>query len=235
MRPATIASPPVTRLRLSSTTHPALARILLLSAIDQAQAAENLPGFVLPSNYFSLGATRQMFVFINLERISRGVPPLVGLSPYLSATATSAAGHLADPPFQASYGPVQVWAPPSGGNYAFGGAWGGGSVNAADVVFGWFYGDGFGNGWPTFSGCKSAKGAMCWWHREELLGLDGFSGGTACTDCIAGAGYASRPGNSNESYDFLIVRPVQFPAALAFTWDSELGYPPAGWEKVAAP
>jgi hypothetical protein len=209
----------------------------LLSAINQAQAAEHLPGFLLPSNYFSLSATRQMFVLINLERISRGVPPLVGLSPYLNSTATTAARQSADPPFQTSYGPVEVWSPPSGnGNYAFGGAWGGGSVNAADVVFGWFYGDGFGNGWPTFPGCTSPNGTMCWWHREELLGLNGFSGGTACTDCIAGAGYASLSGSSRESYTFLIVRPVEFPTPLAFTWDGDvLGYLPAGWEKVAAP
>jgi hypothetical protein len=208
---------------------------ILLTGINQAQAAEHLPGFVLPSNYFSLSATRQMFVLVNLERISRGVPPLVGLSPYLSATATTAAGQSADPPFQASYGPVQVWAPPSG-NYAYGGAWGGGSVNAADVVFGWFYGDGFGNGWPTFTGCARPNGPMCWWHREELLGVKGFSGGTACTDCVAGAGYASLPGSSGESYTFLIIRPVQFPTALAFSWDGGvLGSLPAGWERVAAP
>jgi hypothetical protein len=232
--------------RCQSPCHPTAAFVynashactdVLLSAINQAQAAEGLPGFVLPSNYFSLSATRQMFVLINLERISRGVPPLVGLSPYLSSTATTAASHSDDPPFQTSYGPVQVWAPPSGnGNYAFGGAWGGGSVNAADVVFGWFYGDGFGNGWPTFPGCEGPKGTMCWWHREELLGVKGFSGGTACTDCVAGAGYASVPGDSPESYTFLIVRPVQFPTPLVFTWDGDvLGSLPAGWEKVTAP
>jgi hypothetical protein len=208
----------------------------ILAGINQAQAAERLPGLVLPSNYFSLSATRQMFVLVNLERISRGVPPLVGLSPYLSSTATTAAGQSADPPFQNSYGPVQVWAPPSGnGNFAFGGAWGGGSVNAADVVFGWFYADGFGNGAAPFPGCTSPKGTMCWWHREELLGVNGFSGGTACPDCVAGAGYASLPGSAGESYTFLIVRPVQFPTPLVFTWDSVLSSLPAGWERVAAP
>ena len=190
---------------------------------------------MLPSSYFSLSATRQMFVLINLERISRGVPPLVGLSPYLSSTATTAARQSSDPPFQNSYGPVQVWAPPSG-NYAFGGAWGGGSVNAADVVFGWLYGDGFGNGWPTFTGCSSPNGTMCWSHRQQLLGVNGFSGGTACTDCVAGAGYASPAGSDGGSYTFLIVRPVQFPTPLAFTWDGDVvGSLPAGWERVSAP
>jgi hypothetical protein len=77
---------------------------------------------------------------------------------------------------------------------------------------------------------------MCWWHREELLGVKGSSGGTACPDCVAGAGYASVLGDSPESYTFLIVRPVQFPTPLVFTWDGDvLGFLPAGWEKVAAP
>ena len=209
----------------------------ILAGINQAQAAEHLPALVLPSNYFSLSATRQMFVLINLERISRGVPPLVGLSPYLSSTATTAAGQAADPPFQYSYGPVKVWAPPfRQRQLCLRWSLGRGSVNAADVVWGWFYADGFGNGAPTFNGCTSPGGLMCWWHREELLGLHGFSGGTACTDCVAGAGYASLPGSAGESYTFLIVRPVQFPTPLAFTWDGGvLSSLPAGWERVAAP
>ena len=143
----------------------------ILAGINQAQAAEHLPALVLPSNYFSLSATRQMFVLINLERISRGVPPLVGLSPYLSSTATTAADHGADPPFQYSYGPVQVWVAPSGkSNYAFGGAWGGGSVNAADVVWGWFYADGFGNGAATFQGCTSPGGPCAGGTAKSCLG-----------------------------------------------------------------
>jgi hypothetical protein len=94
---------------------------VLLAAIDQAQAAEHLPVFALPSDYFELSATRQMFVLVNLERISRGVPPLVGLSPYLSAAVTTAARKAIDPPFQVTYGPIQVSLPPGGGDYAFGG------------------------------------------------------------------------------------------------------------------
>jgi hypothetical protein len=47
-------------------------------------------------------------------KISRGVPPLVGLSPYLSAAATMAARKAVDPPFQVTYGPVQVWLPRGG-------------------------------------------------------------------------------------------------------------------------
>ena len=56
--------------------------------------------------------------------------------------ATQAARQSEDPVFQTSFGPVHVWLPPPGGMYAFGGAWAGGSVNAAAALFGWFYDDG---------------------------------------------------------------------------------------------
>ena len=62
----------------SRNTSPACT-LLLLKAINLAQAAEHRTGFTLPSNYYRLAPAGQMFVLINLERITRGVPPLVGL------------------------------------------------------------------------------------------------------------------------------------------------------------
>ena len=208
---------------------------LLLTAINQAQKAEHLEQFVLPSNYFALSASDQMLVFVNLERISRGVPPLVGLSPYLDAEASTAARHAEDPSFRTSYGPVQVWLPPGGGTYAFGGAWAGDSVNAADAIFGWFYDDGWGGKGNTWNfACTSPRASGCWGHRDELLGE---WAGTACTDCVAGAGYASPAANDwRQSYVLMLVRPVKFPTPLVFSWDGNVvPYLPAGWERTHAP
>lgn len=119
--------------------------------------------------------------------------------------------------------------------YAFGGAWAGDSVNAVAALFGWFYDDGWGgsNGTWNFD-CSSPTASGCWGHRDELLGE---WAGTGCTDCIAGAGYASpAAGNWKESYDFLLVRPAQFPTPLGFTWDQGVvPYLPPGWESVHAP
>ncbi len=94
-----------------------------------------------------------MFVLVNLERISRGVPPLVGLSPYLGPPAETAARDAEDPTFQRVYGRVQVWYPPSGGMYAFGGAWSGNQVNALAAMFGWMYDDGWGGKGATAQYC----------------------------------------------------------------------------------
>lgn len=207
---------------------------LLLSAVNQAQVSEHLERFTLPSNYFQLGATRQLFVLVNLARLSLGIPPLVGLSPYLSSAATQAARQSEDPAFQTSYGPVHVWLPPGGGMYAFGGAWAGDSVNTVAALFGWFYDDGWGGSKATWNfDCSSPTASGCWGHRDELLGK---WAGTGCTDCIAGAGYASPAArNWKESYDFLLVRPVQLPTPLDFTWDQDVvPYLPRGWERVPA-
>jgi hypothetical protein len=208
---------------------------LLLPAINQAQKAEHLKQFALPSNYFALGAAKQMFVLINLERISRGVPPLVGLSSYLNAEASTAARHAQDPSFKTSYGPVQVWLPPGGGTYAFGGAWAGDSVNSADALFGWFYDDGWGGKGNTWNfACTSPAASGCWGHRDELLGE---WAGTSCTDCVAGSGYASPAANGwRQSYVFMLVRPVKFPTPLVFSWDGNVvAHLPPGWERAHAP
>jgi hypothetical protein len=207
---------------------------LVLRAVNSAQAAEHLHRFTLPSNYFHLSATRQMFVLVNLERESHGVPLLVGLSPYLSAAATRGARRAKDPPFRTSYGPVQIWLPPGGGTYRYGGVWAGNTVNAASALFGWFYDDGWGGRSHTLNvACTGPTSSGCWSHRDELLGE---WSGTSCTDCVAGAGYASPAARRvKESFDFLIVRPVQFPTPLVFTWNRDvLPYLPAGWERERA-
>jgi len=207
---------------------------LLLTAINQAQAAEHLKSFTLPSNYLSLSATKQMFVLINLERMSRGIPPLVGLSPYLNVEGVRAASAAEDPVFHTSYGPVHVWLPPGGGLYAFGGAWAGDSVNAAGALFGWFYDDGWGGKGNTWNfACTGPTSTGCWGHRDELLGE---WAGTSCTDCVAGAGYAAPAAHHwQESYVFLLVRPVKFPTPLVFTWNKDVvPYLPRGWERAHA-
>jgi hypothetical protein len=205
---------------------------LLLGAINDAQVAEHFHPFVLPSNFARLTVDQQLFVLENLERISHGVPPLVGLSPSLAPPAQEAAQKSEDPVFQPIYGAVQVWLPPAGGSYAFGGAWSGNAVNALGAMFGWMYDDGWGGKGNTWNFlCTGPTSSGCWGHRDELLGE---YTGISCTDCIAGAGYASPAAhNFTESYVLLLVRPEHFPTPLAFTWDSSvIPYLPTGWERT---
>ncbi len=82
-------------------------------------------------------------MLVNLERIARGVPPLVGVAEALSPAANSAAERGGDPIFAKRYGAIEV-ATDSGGTYAFDGAWAGGSLNPVAAIFGWLYQDGWG-------------------------------------------------------------------------------------------
>lgn len=218
---------------------------ILLAAINTAQSSEHLRGFTLPSNFLSLDPAQQLFVWVNLERISRGVPPLVGLSPYLSAAATSALDKGEAPPFEKTYGPVGVGvkltevAPGRySGTYEWSSFEGGGSSMpmSGGLVFALMYEDGWGG--PSFGPfgqtmnyeCKSPKAPGCWVDRDNLLGL---STGTSCADCVAGAAWA---GSSLRSYSLLLIRPTKFPTPLSFTWDEGvLPHLPAGYERVRAP
>jgi hypothetical protein len=206
---------------------------LLLTAVNQAQRAEGRAAIAPPSNYTHLGPGQQLFVLVNLERLSRHVPPLVGLSTYLNRDAAAGAEGSQDPPFQAAYGPVHVWLPPGGGNYGFGSTWAGNSVNSVAAVFGWMYDDGWGGSHGATSNytCTSPTAKGCWGHRDILLGE---YTGTTCTTCIAGAAYASpSAGGFKESYAFIEVRPTAT-TPLVFTWASELRFLPAGWERQPA-
>jgi hypothetical protein len=208
---------------------------LLMSAINSAQRSEDLQPLVLPSNFRSLSVPQQLFVLVNLERVSRRVPPIAGLSPYLSSPAMAAAEEAKDPGFSHSYGPVEVWWPPAGGMYGFGSTWAGNNVNAAAVVFGWMYDDGWGGSpkMTTNLACTGPGATGCWGHRDILLGA---STGTTCADCVAGAGFAmpaQRPWT--DSYTLLLVRPVSYPTPLGFTWARDVvPYLPPGWERAGA-
>jgi len=211
---------------------------ILLAAINAAQVKEHRRGFTLPTNFLKLSPAQQLFVWVNLERISRGVPPLVGLSPYLSAAAAAGAKEGRGPKFETSYGPVEVAANVADGEYEWSAFEGGGSSMpmAGGLVFALMYQDGWGG--PSFGpfgqtmnyACKSPKAAGCWQDRDDLLGL---TTGTTCTDCIAGAGSAP---TFFHSYALLIVHPTEPTTPLNFTWDGNvLPYLPHGYERASAP
>ncbi len=207
---------------------------LLLAALNAAQRSEHVRTLALPSDFRSLSVPEQLFVLVNLERLSRGVPPLVGLSPYLDAAAAAAAQAGQDPPFRAAYGPVRVWWPQDGGLYGYGATWAGNVVDATAAVFGWMYSDGWGGSAQrtTNLACTGPGAPGCWGHRDLLLG-EGT--GTACTDCIAGAGFSlSAKGGWAESYTFLLVRPVVPVSQLSFSWARDVvPHLPAAWERAA--
>lgn len=185
---------------------------LALSGLDRARASEALPPARLPADYGRLDVAEQLFVVVNLERIARKVPPLVGLAPALDDAAELAARDGADVTPAGTYGPVAV--------RAVGATWAGGAPNAVAAVFGWMYQDGWGGPKQTTNGdCTSPTAQGCWGHRHVLLG-EGT--GTDCQDCVAGSADATIGSGAVPSYAFVVVAPRRARVALSFTWNQDV-------------
>jgi len=187
---------------------------VLLAAIDQAQAAEHLPVFALPSDYFELSATQTDVRPGEPGRISRGVPPLVGLSPYLSAAVTTAARKAIDPLSRSRTAQSRCRCPRSG-DYAFG--VGGGPATRLTPHR------------PYSVGFTTTAGEVGAAHRTSPVPtpLPAGAGSPRRTARQVGRDdmqpvhcrgrlFVSAANNWEESYDFLIVRPVAFQTPLVF-------------------
>lgn len=172
-----------------------------LASIDACRVREGLGPIALPSNWGSLTPTQQGFVLMDLERVNRGLPPIVGLSPALSRLAAAGAASHNDPAF------------PQGGFASGGGVWGGASSILA-VEYMWMYDDGA-NGLDTNVSCPSAGAPGCWLHRDVILWK--HAGGPL----VAGGGYVG--GADGGSYAYLVLAGYST-ANLYFTWAHELHY-----------
>ena len=192
----------------------------VLSAIDHARAVEGLAPMVLPTNWFTLTTTQQLFVVADLERTARGLHPYLGLNATLSAAAQSAAQANADP----LLAPGFAVADDIQGVPAMGGAWSSGySVLVADYV--WMYADGWAGDAAATSNvaCTSGHAPGCWAHRAELLGSDpGYNPGVGleCANCEMGTGFAMV--NGAASYVDLIEAPRGSLPPVTFTWANDV-------------
>ena len=213
----------------------------ILTGINAAQAQERDPAIVLPTNYSSLNVPEQLFVLANLERVTRRIPPYVGLVPYLDTVATEGARRGGDPVITAvRYDPAyQEWAagPIVIADGFEGGTsiWSGGNSTPADAMFGWMYDDGWaGTKSATLNyACTSAISSGCWGHRDNILG-DSF--GPTCATCVAGAGFAGSTLATAwpTSYAMIFLEPANR-VAMSFTWNADvLPYLSAPYERVRA-
>jgi hypothetical protein len=169
-----------------------------VKGLDRCRAKEGVGRLVLPSNWAALTGPQQLLVLIDLERVNRGLAPVVGLSPALDRLAAAGARSHADPSF------------PSGGFQWAGGVWSSGaSTITAD--YGWMYDDGP-KGLDINEDCPaSGRSSSCWLHRDIIL-RTGSSGAL-----VGGAG------STRGSYAFEILAGYSS-VGLTFTWARELRY-----------
>ncbi len=147
-----------------------------LEAVDQARAQEGLGALPIPPGFFAMPQAEQFFVVLNLERVTRGLTPIVKVIAAPSQTATAAAAAGVDP------------MPPLNFITAFQGSIEAESSSAIMADLGLMYDDGYGNTGSNFGGmnvdCVTATSAGCWGHRSVMLMEDPHQ-------LWAGIGYAS--------------------------------------------
>jgi hypothetical protein len=183
-----------------------------LSQIDGARANEGTGPMNLPSDYVSLTVPEQIFVVTELERVDRGLPPLLGLTATADASAQAAAAAATDP------------TKPTG-SLSSASAWSGGDNSPLEADFGWMYDDGCGSG-PT--GGPGSGNIACttstawtqwpsWGHRDVILSTLTEPG---CAACVAGAGYSTAPGYP--SFTLVVAAPAGPTPPMVFTWSADV-------------
>ena len=182
-----------------------------IAATDNARASEGLGPIRLPTGYASLTPEEQLFVITDIERVSRGEAPVVGLSPLLDGYAQAGAEAGNDPQFSFSAIPSSNW-------------WGSNVVsdalNALDANYTWMYDDGYG-GYNV--DCTSPASSGCWGHRDNEL-TSGY-GGTL----VMGAGDVQQTSGLQSMSELLVA--VQDPSSLpplSYTWAEAVAAGAAG-------
>jgi hypothetical protein len=133
----------------------------IVQAINSARSFEGVGPMTLPSGFDSLTTAQQTFVVSNLERVDRGLPPVVGMVDSLNSLAESAAHDDADPMLSGgSIGALQV--------NGWSSIWAG-DLNALAADYDWMYNDGWSPQGSYNLDCQSASASGCWGHRNAIL------------------------------------------------------------------
>lgn len=172
-----------------------------VSSLDACRADEGVGPLTLPGNWNSLTPSQQQLVIIDIERVNRGLAPIVGLSASLSTLAVGGAETDDDPAF------------PHGGFAGGGGIWAAAS-SALEADYEWMYDDG-NNGFDANVDCPAGGGSGCWLHRDIILWRG--DGGPL----VAGAAYLRQSRYGSYAFEVLSGYPT---AGLTFTWAHELHY-----------
>ncbi len=108
----------------------------------------------LPGDFATLTVPQQLLVLSNLERVDRGLAPVIGLSGPLDQDALTGAQNDADP------------VPSNPNDGSFSSNWEGGYGSPFEADFVWMYDDGFGS---NNEDCTSPGDPGCWGHRHDIL------------------------------------------------------------------
>jgi len=187
-----------------------------VAATDRAHRIEGLPAIGLPRNFVHLSAPEQLLVIVDIERVSRGEPPVVGISARADQFAQRAAVANEDPSLPAEGSGI----PGATGGYDSNWA---GAISPLDANYEWMYVDGWG-GKATFNyDCTSPHAAGCWGHRDNVLTDPARMPCYSTCSLVMGAGFV-RNGYSKQfgSYTELFVQVAGGLPPLSYTWSQAL-------------
>jgi hypothetical protein len=175
-------------------------------ATTAARGAEGLGAMVLPSNYPTLSPAEQLFVLIDVERVDRGLPPVVGMVPQLDTDAQNAAAANTDPT------PVSV---PPGTTVP---SWASNWAEAAGPLgsnYNWMYDDGPGSG---DIGCSAANPGSCWGHRDNELGFNASKIAASHAILVMGAAEVTLASDSPWTSDAVLFALMTGSPTYTYTW-----------------
>ena len=176
------------------------------SATDAARSLEGLGAMALPSDFAGLPPAEQLFVLIDIERVDRGLPPVVGMVQELDQDAQNAAAANADPT------PTSV--PPGVTAMDWASNW----AEAAGPLgsnYDWMYDDGPGSGDIE---CNAANPASCWGHRDNELGFNASEVASSHGVLVMGAAEATVAADSPWTSDAVLLALVTGSPAYTYTW-----------------
>ena len=185
-----------------------------LEAIDQARATEAIgPLEFSLARFLKLSVPEQLFAIADLERVSRGEPPMAALTTQLDQVAKAGATSSGDPSLSART------LSGGAGVLTWGSNWAAGTESALGSDDGWMYDDGPGG---FNADCTKTVTSGCWGHRDNILGLYSEDLGSCPGDqrqLMMGAGYAPTSSGFGTSFaEIFIAACGASPTDEVFTW-----------------
>jgi hypothetical protein len=182
-------------------------------ATNHARASEPLGSMNFSmSGLRSLTTPEQLFAVSDMERVARGLPPMVALTAQADSWAQDGANANTDPSAESS-------TVKGGARWeSFGSSWAGDTINAFASNYFWMYDDGYGS---SNEECTSPHASGCWAHRDNILGtyLRTSYGCTSSTELVMGAAVNSTSDSGRASYTELFLGLCgPMPSDVVFTW-----------------
>ena len=181
-----------------------------IEAIDNAQIQEGLqPITINIAALTELSPAEQMFVLTDLERMTRGLPPVIAMTAQLDSVATRGAVQMKDPA-------LDGWTVTGGKSaIAWDSNWAGG-LNTVGSDYFWLYSDGEGYNID----CTPTDQSGCFQHEDNILAP--LSG--SCTaqrtlpQMVMGAGTASTAEYGPSEAEIIVQECGGLPNDTVFTW-----------------